>query len=147
MKVIALLFFAPCAIWAAAPDDAKNIAVTNEKKEEDNTPNVTKSNVTGNFNPDRTEAWGDVELVGGGQVRYKNLFLAHHPNLPYSCMYRQNSYQRYSAGMGIHQGHIRQGCSLPPKKITICRARGWLSLLFPSLAVLISRQCIVDTTR
>jgi len=38
-----------------------------KRKEEENKPNITKTNVTGNFNPDRTEAWGDVELVGGGQ--------------------------------------------------------------------------------
>ena len=68
MKLIALLVIAPCFIWAAAPDGAKDVPATNEAKEEENKPNITKTNVTGNFNPDRTEAWGDVELVGGGQV-------------------------------------------------------------------------------
>ena len=58
MKFIALIFLGPC-VWAGKP-----VVST----EEENKPNVTSSNITGNWNPDRTEAWGDLELVGGGQV-------------------------------------------------------------------------------
>jgi len=66
------MFLAPCVVWAAAPDNAEaNDAVTvgdgNAKTKKEDKPNVTKTNITGNFNGDRTEAWGDLELVGGGQ--------------------------------------------------------------------------------
>ena len=78
LTFITLMFLAPCVVWAAAPDNAEaNDAVTvgdgNAKTKKEDKPNVTKTNITGNFNGDRTEAWGDLELVGGGQVCDKNI--------------------------------------------------------------------------
>lgn len=72
MKIFhaASIFCLVAVVWADTPaQDGSNSVATkadaDEKKDEG--PKVKQSNITANWNPDRTEAWGDVELVGGGQ--------------------------------------------------------------------------------
>ncbi len=71
MKLLASLLGALCATRMGQAQDTADAA--NNNSNATNTTNasavatVSPSRLRQNFNPDRTEAWGDVELVGGGQ--------------------------------------------------------------------------------
>jgi hypothetical protein len=82
MKVLPTLLGALCACAAAFPASAADeaaaasgeaAAVVAADAAQNSTANATEvakvnpSQLRQNFNSDRTEAWGDIELVGGGQ--------------------------------------------------------------------------------
>lgn len=58
--------FATAADTEAGPETETAAAAT-EEPAATNVSAVAPSQLRQNFNPDRTEAWGDIELVGGGQ--------------------------------------------------------------------------------